>query len=77
MQGSKNASLYDCSEMKALISSVSVVKSIYDAFNEPPRGKTNIVVSEQVRHKPSCTNTEKSKTLEISDLSRRGIVLSE
>ena len=26
--------------------------------NEPPRGKTNNVVSEQVRHKPGCTSTE-------------------
>ena len=26
--------------------------------NEPPRGKTNNVVFEQVRHKPSCTSTE-------------------
>ena len=26
--------------------------------NEPPRGKTNNVVSEQVRHKPACTITE-------------------
>ena len=25
---------------------------------EPPRGKTNNVVSEQVRHKPACTATE-------------------
>ena len=25
---------------------------------EPPRGKTNNVVSEQVRHKPACTVTE-------------------
>ena len=25
---------------------------------EPPRGKTNNVVSEQVRHKPVCTGTE-------------------
>ena len=46
-------------------------------INEPPRGKTNNVVSEQVRHKPGCTSTEKSKKLEILDLSRRGIVLSE
>ena len=44
---------------------------------EPPRGKTNNVVSEQVRHKATCTSTEKSQKLEISDLSRRGIVLSE
>ena len=29
-------------------------------INEPPRGKTNNVVSEQVRHKPACTSTEKS-----------------
>ena len=28
--------------------------------NEPPCGKTNNVVSEQVRHKPTCTSTEKS-----------------
>ena len=28
--------------------------------NEPPRGKTNNVVSELVRHKPACTSTEKS-----------------
>ena len=28
--------------------------------DEPPRGKTNNVVSEQVRHKPACTSTEKS-----------------
>ena len=27
--------------------------------NEPPRGKTNNVVSEQVRHKPACKSTEK------------------
>ena len=27
---------------------------------EPPLGKTNNVVSEQVRHKPTCTVTEKS-----------------
>ena len=27
---------------------------------EPPRGKTNNVVSDQVRHKPTCTVTEKS-----------------
>ena len=27
---------------------------------EPPHVKTNNVVSEQVRHKPTCTSTEKS-----------------
>ena len=27
---------------------------------EPPRGKTNNVVSDQVRHKLACTVTEKS-----------------
>ena len=46
-------------------------------INEPPRGKTNNVVSDQVRHKPTCTVTEKSWKLEISDLSRRGTGLSE
>ena len=27
---------------------------------EPPHGKTNNVVSDQVRHKPTCTSTEDS-----------------
>ena len=30
-----------------------------DIIYEPPRGKTNNVVSDQVRHKPTCTVTEK------------------
>ena len=62
----------------------SAIKMFIHCYNctkknkyEPPRGKTNNVVSEQVRHKPTCTSTEKSQKLEISDLSRRGIVLSE
>ena len=54
-----------------------VSMSVIHSLNEPPRGKTNNVVSEQVRHKPTCTSTEKSMKLEISDLSRRGIVLSK
>ena len=32
----------------------------YELTSEPPRWKTNNVVSEQVRHKPACTSTEKS-----------------
>ena len=43
---------------------------------DPPRGKTNNVVSEQVRHKSGCTITEAGWKLEISDLKRRGSVLS-
>ena len=43
---------------------------------EPPRGKTNNVVSEQGRHKPTCTSTEAGQKLEILDLSRREIALS-
>ena len=31
-----------------------------EATNEPFRGRTKNVVSEQVRHKPTCTNTENS-----------------
>ena len=38
---------------------------------EPPRGKTNNVVSEQVRHKPTCTSTEAGWKLEILELSIR------
>ena len=37
--------------------------------------KTNILVSDQVRHKPGHTTTEDGKRLEISDLESRWIVL--
>ena len=38
--------------------------------------KTNILVSDLVRHKPGCTATEDGKRLEISELGSRGIELS-
>ena len=45
---------------------------------EPPHGKTNNVVFEQVRHIPGCTGTADSKNLEILDSIRgTGIVLSK
>ena len=37
---------------------VPLIPDIRSLICEPPRGKTNNVVSEQVRHKPSCTSTE-------------------
>ena len=43
---------------------------------EPRHEKTNVLVSDLVRHKPGCTATEDGKRLEISGLERRGIVLS-
>ena len=43
---------------------------------EPRREKTNILVSDLVRHEPGCTATEDGYRLEISDLESRGIVLS-
>ena len=43
---------------------------------EPRREKTNVLVSDQVRNKPRCTTTEDSQRIEISNLGRRGIVLS-
>ena len=45
-------------------------------ISEPRREKTNVLVSDMVRHKPGCTATEDSWKLEISDLGRRGIALS-
>ena len=42
---------------------------------EPSREKTN-EVPEQVRHKSGCTVTEAGYMVEMSDLRRRGIVLS-
>ena len=44
---------------------------------EPRREKTNILVSDLVRHKPGCTATEDGQRLEISDLESRGIILSK
>ena len=44
---------------------------------EPRHEKTNNVVFEQLRHKQGCSSTEDGKRLEILDLGRRGIVLSE
>ena len=38
--------------------------------------KPNFWVSHQVRHKPGCAATNDGWRLEISDLGRRGIVLS-
>ena len=43
---------------------------------EPCHEKTNILVSDIVRHKPGCTATEAGKRLETSDLESIGIVLS-
>ena len=40
------------------------------------RSKTNVLVSNLVRHKPGCTATEDDQRFEISDLDSRGIVLS-
>ena len=44
--------------------------------NEPRHEKTNVLVSDLVRHKPGCTAIEDGKRLEILDLERRGIALS-
>ena len=43
---------------------------------EPRHEKTNILVFDLVQHKTGCTATEDGQRLEISDLGRRGIVLS-
>ena len=39
---------------------INLVPQVTECTGEPPRGKTNNVVSEQVPHKPACTSTEKS-----------------
>ena len=44
--------------------------------NEPRHEKTNVLVSDQVRHKLGCTASEDGQRFEISDLESRGIVLS-
>ena len=51
-------------------------KTPSERVNEPRHEKTNVLVSDMVRHKPGCTATEDGLRLEISDLESRGIVLS-
>ena len=48
------------------------VETVY----EPRHEKTNVLVSDMVRHKTGFTATEDGQRLEISDLESRGIVLS-
>ena len=47
-----------------------IIQTIY----EPRHEKTNVLVSDLVRHKPGCTASEDGKRLEISNLESRGIV---
>ena len=44
-------------QLQALMIGKGELSTLY--IIEPPRGKTNNVVSEQIRHKPACTSTEK------------------
>ena len=48
------------SKDKAFMQRSSKAYYILSLLFEPSGGKTNNVVSEQVRHKPACTSTEKS-----------------
>ena len=52
------------------------LKSQNPLLLEPRREKTGLRVSDQVRHKPSCTVTEAGSRLKILAISRRGTVLS-
>ena len=54
-----------------LLSFNSIFVIIFEPREKPVSG-----VSVQVRHKPGCTTTEDDLKLKISDLERRGIVLS-
>ena len=53
--------------------------SVYALFclktNEPPRGKTNNVASEQVRHKHSCASKEDGIKPEILDLKKKNCTI--
>ena len=46
------------------------------SVNEPCHEKTNVLVSDLVRHNPGCAATEDGERLEILNLGSRGIVLS-
>ena len=53
------------------------IKVVVQHTYELRREKTNILVSDLVRHKPGCTATEDGQRLGISDLESRGIILSK
>ena len=44
--------------------------------NKPRHEKTNVLVSDLVRHRPGCTATKDGWRLEISELESRGLVLA-
>ena len=78
----------DCAEIFASQSARSVHIRIHHSTTltalkvrqikyEPRSEKTCLGISDQDPHKPGCTATEDCKRLEISDLGRRGIVLSK
>ena len=63
--------------VKNLFASVMWVYDPYSIkWNEPRREKTGLRVSDQVQHKPGCTVSEAGQKLEISDIRRRGNILS-
>ena len=53
----------------------SIGTGVPERQNEPRHEKTNVLVSDLVRHKPDCTATEDGQRLEIPDLESRGFVL--
>ena len=61
--------------MCAMYLHLKALCTFYFLINEPRREKTNVLVSDLVRHKPGCTATEDGYRLEISEVERRGIVL--
>ena len=67
---------YDSALHVRLIGSKLITQTRDQSLYEPPRGKTNNVVSEQVQHKSGCTVTEADLKLEILDLKRTGSILS-
>ena len=66
---------YDQLDKSVFVKSDLSLWCTFSTTCEPCHEKTYNKVSEQVRHKPSCTNTEDGWRLEILDLESRGIVL--
>ena len=68
--------VYECEASNEVRKIVTTTELVIQSKYEPRHEKTNVMVSDLVRHKPGCTATEDGQRLEISDLESRGVVLS-
>ena len=63
-----------CRKLSLNYHQVHTLSACLNKSYEPRHEKTNVPVSDLVRHKPGCTAKEVGKRLEILDFESKGIV---